>query len=437
MAAIPCNDPLANCEEGNLFRFNGENVSGVVEGAVNGMSTGPLPHGQRMILPNTLSGTVNSVDLKINGTTLPVCTGLQEFNLARPQDVGVLLSEIPENAPTGGGDTEQDILVVEIPYAYLDGVQEGEIDVETASNGMLLWLAISIVTAVEAIDDVTGSSALYGLTDGMDFSIAGTDFPTAIADAVAAIRSQNGRAAVRALLNGAKGTVHVMRNAMGALVIVARTQPGLARSLVAGVAAGLVRSRMTHVVTGVRGQMASAAPESWKAGGRIPVVGFVIVGSMNVVQWYADPNSRGDWSKLFSSLMVDGVALVLATAAANFVAGAVVAALGGAAVLTLGSAALVVGVGIAVGVVVGMTLTWLINKTGLYDAVNRGLTALHDGLRAVVQGAITLTGKLADAWSETMEGLREMGEEIERETSWGFRELERRLMNGEPTGIFD
>lgn len=55
VAAINCDDPLARCELGNLFRAD-SSVPFSFEGRVNGMGTGALPMGQRMILPNTLPG---------------------------------------------------------------------------------------------------------------------------------------------------------------------------------------------------------------------------------------------------------------------------------------------------------------------------------------------------------------------------------------------
>ena len=97
MNAINCDDPEARCAEGNLFRFNGEDASFVVEGLVNGQSTGPLPHGERMILPNTLAGTTNSLAIKLRGTTYDICS-LNDMNISQPQDVGVLVSEVPQGA---------------------------------------------------------------------------------------------------------------------------------------------------------------------------------------------------------------------------------------------------------------------------------------------------------------------------------------------------
>jgi hypothetical protein len=250
MNAINCDDPLARCQEGNLFRVNTQSGSLVAHGIVNGKDTGVLPHNQRMLLPNSLKGSVNSLSMKLNGTTYPICSNVEQLSLSKPQDLGVLLSEIPQDADVGKGRLEQEILVAQVPPSMQD-LPEGEIDIDTASEGLLAQVAVAILVTLEVIDEVSGTQALYESTGAdIDLRMTGTDGPPAISDAVAALRTKNSRAAVRALVDGGKGALRVARNGAGVLVVMARLKPGMTRQFMAGVALSLTRSRMAQVVTG-------------------------------------------------------------------------------------------------------------------------------------------------------------------------------------------
>lgn len=435
MVAINCDDPEARCAEGNLFRFNSESGGMTVEGMVNGQSTGPLPHGERMILPNTLPGTANSLSLRLQGTTHEICN-LNDMNITQPRDVGVLVSEVPVGAPTGGGSTEQDMLLIEVPQAMADGSPgEGEIDIATAPNATLLWAATAILSRLEVIDSVTGMQALTDATDGyVDLRMTGTDGAPAVADAVVALASRNGRAALRAILDGSRGALNVVRNGMGTLMIVARMKAGVARQLAVGIAAALTRSNMSAVVAGTRGQLSTSA--TVRAGSRIPVVGFFIVGTVNVLQWYQDPTARGDWSKLFSMLIVDGTALVISAAVANMAAGIAIGVLATAAGLTLGAAVIVAGVGIVAGLVAGAIVTAIVRHFDLVERFDGFLSAVGRGLSSIAQGAVDITGRFADTLGEVAENYRQLGNEVQREWNSGWGQLQRNLMSGRGSGLF-
>lgn len=435
MNAINCDDPEARCAEGNLFRFNGEDTSLTVEGLVNGQSTGALPHGERMILPNTLEGTTNTLAIKLRGTTYDVCS-LNDMNITQPQDVGVLVSEVPQGAPTTGGGTEQDMLVLEVPAAFAAAAPgEGEIDIDSAPNPVLMWAAVSILSALEVIDEATGTQMLFTDTGGyVDLRMTGTDGAPALADMAAAAASRNGRAALRAILDGGRGALNVARSAMGSLMVVARMGSNVARQLAVGVAAALARNRLTAVVTGTRGQL--AAPAAAQAGSRIPVVGFFIVGTVNFVQWYEDPTSRGDWNRLFSMMVVDGTALVISAVVANAAAGLAIGALATAAGLTVGAAVIVAGVGIVAGLVAGAIVTAIARHFGLEDKFYGMMSAVGRGLSSVAQGAADVTGRFADTLGEIVEDYRQLGQEVQREWNSGWGQIQRNLMSGRGSGLF-
>ncbi|WP_299692256.1 hypothetical protein [uncultured Tateyamaria sp.] len=436
MAAINCDDPEARCADGNLFRLNAENASLTVEGLVNGQSTGALPHGERMILPNTLDGTTNTLAVKLNGTTHNICS-LDDMNITRPQDVGVLISEVPQGAPTTGGATEQDMLVLEVPGPLVAAAPpEGEIDIDGAPNGVLMWAALSILATLEVIDEATGMQALFADTDGyVDLRMTGTDGAPALADMAAAAASRNGRAALRAILDGGRGALNVAQNAAGNLIIVARMKAGIARQLGVGIAAALARSRLSVVVAGTRGQLGAPAAAA-QAGSRIPVVGFVIVGTINFLQWYEDPTSRGDWQRLFSMMVVDGTALVISAAVANAAAGMAIGALAVAGTLTVGAAVVVAGVAIVAGLIAGAIVTAVARHFDLENKFYGMMSAVGRGLNSVAQGATEITGRFADTLGEIVEDYRQMGEDIQREWNSGWGQIRRNLMSGRPSGLF-
>ena len=417
MAAINCDDTEARCAEGNLFRFNGEDASMTVEGLVNGQSTGPLPHGERMILPNTLEGTTNRLAVKLRGTTYDICS-LDDMNITRPQDVGVLVSEVPQGAPTTGGNTEQDMLVLEVPAAFVDAMPpEGEVDVDSAPNSVLMAISVAILTTLEVFDEATGTQMLYEQFDGY-------------------VGSRNGRAALRAILDGGRGALSVARNAAGSLMVVARMQSTVGRQLAVGVAAALSRSRLSAVIAGTRGQLAAPAPAAVSAGSRIPVVGFFIVGTVNFLQWYENDSSRGDWQRLFSMMVVDGAALVISAAAANAAAGLAMGALAVAGTLSLGAAVVVAGVAIVAGLAVGALVTAVARHFDLEERLYGTMSAVGRALGSVAQGAVDITGRFADTLGEVLEPFREFGGEVQREWTSGWDQVRRNLMSGRPSGLF-
>lgn len=440
MTGILCDDPLAGCDDGNLFRLNSKNFSGVFEGHVNGKSTGPIPHGGRFILPNKLPETKNSLRVTLNNTTFPICERLQDFSISNPRDVGVALSEIKADAPKENTATEQDILVTEVPPNLVSlSPGEGEIDVDHAPNEILLWAATSILSALEVIDETVGAQALYETTDGfVDLRTTGTDGPPAIAEAVSILSSKNGRSALYAILDVGKGALNVARNAMGSLIIVARTKTGLARQVAATIAVSLIRNRVVNVVAGAKNQLGARAAAT--SASRIPVVGFVIVGAIDVIQWYSDPNSRGDWSLLFSMLVVDGVALAISSAAALAAMGAFVTfVLGGAAVVGVGAAVAVAAVGLAAGLAVGAIITAIVRATNLVEHLDGVITAVNKGLKSLAQGALEVTGGFVEfltGVADLPKDIKEFGQEVGNEWTRGWSDVERNLRSGFPSGLF-
>ena len=153
--------------DGNLFRANLENGSGTIEGRVNGLSTGPLPHGQKMILPNDLPGTVGSLDLVVNGQVFPVCGGLETYTQSRPQDVGMLFSEIKSSGAGGTPAQAEDALVVAVPPMLAGvGPGEGDYDLDLAPDNALAWIE----------DTMQKREMAVGIARGVEITARGCPF---------------------------------------------------------------------------------------------------------------------------------------------------------------------------------------------------------------------------------------------------------------------
>src|SRR5690606_24801894 len=105
-------------------------------------------------------GTANSLEVVLNGTTYPICSNVQDFRLTRPQELGVLLSEVPVDGAGGPGRMEQELMVMQVASALTGSIPEGEIDPDTADNGLLLQVAVAILVGMEVIDATTGAQAL-------------------------------------------------------------------------------------------------------------------------------------------------------------------------------------------------------------------------------------------------------------------------------------
>ncbi|OLS47581.1 hypothetical protein, partial [Rhodovulum sulfidophilum] len=126
------------------------------------------------------------------------------------------------------------------------------------------------------------------------------------------------------------------------------------------------------------------------------------------------------------TLTVDGIALAISAIAAEAVISAVTIAFGGAAALTLGTAAIVVAAGIGTGLAVGMVLTWIANRWDLGTKCDQLYTAIGNGLEAIAQGAVEVTGDFADyltlkydaarQWADDMAA--EAGRQMERAADW-------------------
>jgi len=396
---VECNDPLQRCFEGNLFRANMPRSNVVIEGAVNGDFTGPLPNGEVFKLDKSLEQTVNKLEAKVGNKTFPIVDDLAGCNITRPEQVGFAISEISATDEHQGGSSSseaEEVLVLQVPSSLLSTAPEpGDQDIDTASEEVLLWIATAIVTSLELIDESAGLAGLYAWSEGyIDLQVTGTDSSPVLAELANLIRHNDIRTGLRAVLQGGSGLFKIGMNAAGFMFIAFRQSRNMG-IFVTGAAAALAKSRANTIVAGIKGALSRSA-----AGVRgIPVVGFVIVGVVDFMQWYADPEARGDWTKLISVLSVDAGALALSSWAGGLAAAFAATSLALAASTVLG-VILIAGAGIGVGLLVGMAATAFANKFKLADKV-------ETGLRAVAQGAETAMKYIAEVIEETIDQANE------------------------------
>ena len=403
-----CNDPLQRCDQGNLFRLNAANLNVAVEGVLDGRSTGPLPDGRVYKLPNTIAGTRGRLECRIGDKTYPIFDDVQPYR-NQPEDVGMLISEVPDGYQGAGAAADpEDSLLIQVAESF--GIPEGEYDIATADEGVLLRITLAILAGLDRIDEATGLAALRADT-GIDVTLRGTDGVPFFADIIQLLRTQNARRAIRALVDAGRETVYVFRNAIGALMVSFRVKSAAVRGFIMGVAAVMTRRSLAYIVTGARNVLNSPAAQTARG---VPVLGFIVVAAIETLEWYADPSSRGDWTNLVSRLLV-GFAIVA------------IAALVGAIILAVAVIALKASVIIAVAAAVGSNLLslatgWYLsgraNAVGAVDSVQQAiewtgrktrsaLSALGEAMNTAVQGAQVLVSRFGDRLKDAVPAISE------------------------------
>ncbi|MBQ2261503.1 MAG: hypothetical protein II336_09060 [Loktanella sp.] len=93
------------------------------------------------------------------------------------------------------------------------------------------------------MDEVSDTQALFDSTGGnIDLRTTGTDGAPTLANAVTAVRSRIGRAAIRAMLDGGRGALRSYAQQLKQFNGCRAMPPGLAHRLIAGVVASMVRT---------------------------------------------------------------------------------------------------------------------------------------------------------------------------------------------------
>ncbi len=240
---------------------------------------------------------------------------------------------IPEEIskePTTTQELDSETVVMwEASEAPPSGISEGKHDIESVDNRLLIWLANQM---------------------------AGTNLPPLFKDLATMGARANERAFLRDLFFG--GSFYI-KQTNGRFYIIFKGYPGLrtfinsARYSVDNAKVSIV-SMYAQAATKTPSGISSAVRSASKGN----LISFVIVGAVDVFEYYSLPENE----RVFSDLLVD----LAVDFGKVFVAG-YAALLGGAAVIALAGTApvwVVIAGAIAVGVAVGFGLDWLDEKLG-------------------------------------------------------------------------
>ena len=356
------------CQSANLFAANFPAGGPTIEGMVGGESTQISLGGAVSPLKNTMEGTSGQFALKIDGQEKTIVDDLSKFNITRPQDVGAYFESQPASSVSSATPQEgEDVVIIAVePLMKATAPVEGNVDIETADDATVAWLAITIATGLNIIDSTTGATQLSEETGGaVDFTLTGTNTVPLALELGDMLRRRENRQFLREIFKHKTKIGKIWTNSAGNLMVSFRGYAGL-RTFLNNSKYLATNSKLAVITTAVKNS-GNWAGTLKSVGGRIPLISYVIVGAIDVAEWLAQPESERDFSDLMATLFVDIAKIGIATIAGTLGAAAVIAG-----AVALGVSAPVWGViaaGIGVAVAVGIALDWADNAFGITDRV--------------------------------------------------------------------
>lgn len=251
---------------------------------------------------------------------------------------------------------QEDLYVFALPNNFAIRFTEGEYDLDALSEQDLEKFVISIAHGLQLIDEATGLQALRDGTDGaVDFTLRGTNLVPLALDLTNMLRRGENRAFIREVARlGGNGRIgKVWRNAQGTMMLSFRGQAGM-RQFLTATAYGVGSAKVSIISTAVQNSQGWAGTLR-SVGGRIPVISYIIIGTIDVVEWLAVPESERELADLIGTLIVDISKVAAATIAATVMA-AFAVFFGWSLIVIVFSG---IGAGIAVGFLLdGLDETW-------------------------------------------------------------------------------
>ncbi|MEL6722999.1 MAG: hypothetical protein AAFP10_07245 [Pseudomonadota bacterium] len=319
------------------------------------------------------------------------------------------------------------IMIVVDPQMAASSPPEGEIDIETADEATITWLAIAIANGLNiintlanglnSIDTLTGAEQLRNITDGtMDFTLTGTNTIPLALELGDILRRRENRQFLREVLKYGTRVGKIWTNSAGNLMVSFRGHAGL-RSFLKGTSYLAANSKLTVVSTAIKNS-GNWAGTLRSVGGRIPMISYVIIGVIDVVEWFAQPEAEQDVSDLIATLFVD-----IAKVGISTIAGSVAAAVVIAGAVALGVTAPVWGVfaaGVVAAVAVGVALDWVDNAFGITEHVME----LADKIGT---GTVPFFEWVGDQYESASEATMESIESVQESVTQPLREVERQL----------
>ncbi|MGR2737313.1 hypothetical protein ACUY1T_02555 [Billgrantia sp. Q4P2] len=268
---------------------------------------------------------------------------------------------------------QEDLYVFALPNNFAIRFTEGEYDLDALPEQHLQKFVIAIAHGLQLIDEASGLQALRDGTDGaVDFTLTGTNLAPLALELTDMLRRGENRAFIREVARlGGNGRIgKVWRNAQGTMMLSFRGYAGL-RQFLTATAYGVANPRVAVISTAVQNSQGWAGTLR-SVGGRIPVISYIIIGTIDVVEWLAAPATERELADLVGTLIVDIAKVAAATIAATVTAAALV--LFGAPLF------LIVSAGIGAGLVVGMALDGLDGLFGFTSKVQELARETEAGL---------------------------------------------------------
>lgn len=266
-----------------------------------------------------------------------------------------LLTEIENHAIANGYidpiTDEEDVMLLEVPAWLEPFVTEGDFDIEKLNDEAIKPIAIAIAGSIELIDERSGIAWVKAKTSGaVDLSLGGTTTVPFAAEMIDMLRHGENRAFLREAIKLTRqphGRVgRIWRNAGGKLMVSFRGYAGL-RHFITGTAYGMANSKVSVLAGAINNSTNWAGGAIRSVAGRIPVISYLIVGTIDLVEWWAEDEAT--LYDLAAMLFVDIAKIAISTMVATGTAIALVAFAG------IPIIAVVAG-GIAAGIVVGFAM---------------------------------------------------------------------------------
>ncbi|BFM48477.1 hypothetical protein [Marinomonas sp. THO17] len=376
-------DSITPCQQGNVFAAYCPQGGPTLSALVNGQETQIPQMGPLVKNGLSLPQTTGALELKVDNQCRTIIPDLAEFEISKPEEVGIaigVLEKKPAPVKTDYKFTAKgrqinygtlaenkvqsdDIYNLAIPPALQAlAPKEGTIDIENADEDTIRWMAVSIVTVLGRIDEITGAQALANATNkNVDFTLLGTNAVPLAIELIDMLKSKGNRAFLREIFKDQTQLSKVWTNAAGKLMVSFRGYAGL-RSFLNLSSYGVSNTKVSIISSAVRNSQNWAGTLK-SVGGRIPIISYVIVGAIDVVEWLALPEAEQDFSDLLAVLFVD-----ISKIAISVIAGTTFAALT-IALITTAPVWLIIGVGVGASVLAGMVLDSVDNAFGITEKI--------------------------------------------------------------------
>lgn len=398
------------CNQANLFAANLPAGGSTIEGIVGGQATQVSLGGTISPLINTREGTTGEFSLRINGQNKVIAQDLSQFIVTKPEDVGAYFECRPlKNAGDSPNSDDESVVVLAVDESMkASAPAEGEVNIETADEFTVAWLAIAVARALNIVDRSIGTEQLKNNTNGnIDFTLTGTNTVPLALELGDMLRRGKNREFLREAFKHNTKIAKIWTNANGNLMVSFRGSAGL-RPFLSGTSYLARNTKLSVISTAVKNSRNWAGTVR-SAGKGIPVISYIIVGAIDVAQWLSLPEAEQDFSDLIATLFVDITKIAVSAIAGTLAAAGVIAAAAAGLVTAPVWAAVAVGIGAAVAV--GVLLDVVDNAFGLTEQVEKLADKAGNGAQAFFAW-------IQDGYNSTLDSFKNTMDNFGRQIKW-------------------